>query len=210
MKIGVLGAGNVGGTLGRGWAKAGHEVKFGVRDPGEAKVRQLVADAGGGASAGTVAEAAAFGEVVALTVPWEAAEDALRRAGDLAGKTLCDCTNPVLPNLAGLALGHDTSAGERVAGWARGAGVVKVFNSTGFNNMADPRYGDTAATMFYCGDDEPAKAQAARLAADLGFEAVGVGPLAQARLLEPLALLWITLAHRQGLGRDIAWKLLRR
>jgi predicted dinucleotide-binding enzyme len=76
--------------------------------------------------------------------------------------------------------------------------------------MADPRYGGEGVTMFYCGDDAAAKEVAARLAADLGFEPVDAGPLAAARLLEPLALLWISLAYRQGLGREIAFKLLRR
>ena len=94
--------------------------------------------------------------------------------------------------------------------WAPTARVVKIFNTTGVENMAAPTYGDQAATMFYCGDDEAACAVAARLAADLGFDAVSAGPLRNARLLESLALLWITLAMGQGGGRGIAFKLLRR
>jgi predicted dinucleotide-binding enzyme len=213
MKIGILGAGNVGGTLGRGWAKVGHEVQFGVRDAADPKVGQLlsgIAEAGGQATAGTVAEAAAASEVVALTVPWEAAEEAIRAAGDLHGKVVFDCTNPLAPNLSGLVLGHDTSAGEQVAGWATGAQVVKIFNTTGANNMADPHFPEGPATMFYCGGDAPAKAVAAQLAKDLGFEPVDAGPLTQARLLEPLALLWISLAYRQGLGREFAFRLVHR
>jgi predicted dinucleotide-binding enzyme len=87
--------------------------------------------------------------------------------------------------------------------------VVKIFNTTGYNNMANPVYPDGAATMFYCGDDAGAKATAHRLAADLGFDPVDAGPLRQARLLEPLALLWISLAVH-GAGRDIAFRLMRR
>lgn len=204
MRIGIVGAGSVGSALGRGWARAGHEVRYGVRAPGSSKV------ADPDAPVGTVAEAAAFAEVLVLAVPWGGAESAVRAAGDLAGKVLLDCTNPLLPNLGGLAVGHTTSAGEQVAGWASGARVVKIFNTTGANNMADPRYGGEGVTMFYCGDDPGAKEVAARLAADLGFEPVDAGPLAAARLLEPLALLWISLAYRQGLGREIAFKLLRR
>jgi predicted dinucleotide-binding enzyme len=97
-----------------------------------------------------------------------------------------------------------------VATWAPGARVVKVFNTTGANNMANPDFGGIAATMFYCGDDAEAKAAAARLAADLGFDPVDAGNLEQARLLEPLALLWIRLAYVQKQGREIAFKLLRR
>ncbi|MEA2599274.1 MAG: 8-hydroxy-5-deazaflavin:NADPH oxidoreductase [Acidobacteriota bacterium] len=208
MRIGIIGAGNVGGSLGRGWARAGHEVTFGVRDPKDPKVQKLVAKTG--AKAASVAEAAAFGEVVAFATPWEATEDAVRHAGDLAGKVVFDCTNPLAPQLAGLTHGFDTSAAEMVAAWAPGAWVVKVFNTTGANNMANPDYGGIAATMFYCGDDAEAKAAAARLAADLGFDPVDAGNLEQARLLEPLALLWIRLAYVQKQGREIAFKLLRR
>lgn len=208
MRIGIIGAGNVGGTLGRGWARAGHEVLFGVRDASHPKVVQLLEEKG--ARAGTVAEAAAFGEVVVLATPWEDTESAIRSAGGLAGKILFDCTNPLAPQLAGLTLGHETSGGEQVAAWAPGARVVKVFNTTGANNMANPRFPEGAATMFYCGDDPDAKAAAARLAADLGFDPVDAGALSQARLLEPLALLWIRLAYVQGMGREIAFRLMKR
>jgi 8-hydroxy-5-deazaflavin:NADPH oxidoreductase len=208
MRIGIIGAGSVGGTLGQGWARAGHEVMFGVRDAMHPKVAKLVEQTG--AKAASVAEAAAFGEVVAFATPWEATEEAVRSAGDLRGKVLLDCTNPLAPQLAGLTLGHTTSAGEKVASWAPGARVVKIFNTTGANNMANPDFGGVAATMFYCGDDAEAKAVASRLAADLGFDPIDAGKLEQARLLEPLALLWIRLAYVQQMGREIAFKLLRR
>jgi predicted dinucleotide-binding enzyme len=91
-----------------------------------------------------------------------------------------------------------------------GSRVVKIFNTTGANNMADPDYGGTAATMLYAGDDADAKSVAASLARDLGFDPVDLGPLASARLLEPLALTWIWLAHRQKLGRDFVLQVVRR
>lgn len=207
MKIGIIGAGNVGGALGRGWVRAGHAVTFGVRDAADPKVAKLRE---AGARAASVAEAAKGAEVVVLATPWEATEDAMREAGDLAGKIVFDCTNPLLPQLAGLAHGDDTSGAEMVAGWATGARVVKVFNTTGANNMANPDFHGMAATMFYCGDDGEAKAAAHRLAADLGFDPVDAGALDQARLLEPLALLWIRLAYVQKQGRDIAFKLMKR
>jgi 8-hydroxy-5-deazaflavin:NADPH oxidoreductase len=213
VEIGVIGAGNVGGTLGRRWAQAGHDVVFGVRDPNEEKVRTLLASAGSHARAGRV-EAAAASEVVVLTVPWEAAHDAVRRAGDLTGKVLVDVTNPVAMGLEGLKqgllVGHTTSAAEQVAAWARGARVVKAFNTTGFGNMNDPRYGSQAVTMFVCGDDVEAKVVVTQLGEDLGFEMIDAGPLAIARLLEPLAMLWIHLAVLQGLGSEFAFTLQRR
>jgi 8-hydroxy-5-deazaflavin:NADPH oxidoreductase len=210
MKIAILGAGQVGGTLGKGWAKAGHAVKFGARDPAKPELQALVKQAGANASSGSVPEAAAFGEVIVLTTPWNSAQEALRAAGNLAGKILLDCTNPLRPDLSGLSLGHDTSAGEQVARWAPDTRVVKIFNSTGFSNMADPKYPEGAATMLYCGNDAEAKAVAGKLAADLGFDPVDAGPITMARLLEPLAMLWILLAVKQGLGRNIAFRIMRR
>jgi 8-hydroxy-5-deazaflavin:NADPH oxidoreductase len=156
-----------------------------------------------------VAEAGACG-VVVMATPWEATQAAIQKAGDLTGKVLLDCTNPLLPDLSGLALGTTTSAGEQVAAWAPKARVVKIFNTTGYGNMANPVYGNDRNTMFYCGDDAAAKQVARELAAGLGFDPIDAGPLTQARLLEPLALLWITLALKQGLGMNIAWKLMRR
>lgn len=199
MKIAVIGRGNVGGTLARAWKEKGHEVRFGVRAP-----------AAGAPGEGAVGEVVDWGEVVVLATPWGAVSEVLGSRADWAGKILMDCTNPLLPNLSGLEVGTTDSGGERVAALASGARVVKVFNTTGSGNMANPVYAGTPLTMFYCGDDAEAKAAAARLAADAGFDAVDAGPLRQARLLEPLALLWITLALRQGLGTNIALQLVRR
>ena len=94
MRIGVIGAGNVGGTLGRSWVQKGHDVMFGV-PPTAPKMLELVKATSGKARAGSVAEAAAHGEVVAFATPWAATEDAVRQAGDLAGKVILDCTNPL-------------------------------------------------------------------------------------------------------------------
>lgn len=208
--ISVIGTGGVGGTLGCRWARRGHAVFFGVRDPADPKVRELVTRSGPSARAGSIAEAAAFGAVIVLATPWDAAESVLRAVGDLSGKILLDCTNPLKADLSGLAVGLATSGAEQVATWAPRAHVVKVFNTTGVENMADPRYPEGAVTMLYCGDDARAKATAAQLAADLGFEPIDAGPLTQARLLEPYALLWISLAYQQHLGRNFAFRLMRR
>jgi predicted dinucleotide-binding enzyme len=208
MRIGIIGAGNVGGSLGRGWARRGHEVTFGVRNPSDPKLKPLLEETG--AKAVSPAAAAIDAEVVVLATPWEGTESAVRGMGSLSGKILFDCTNPLAPQLSGLTHGFDTSAAEQVASWAPGARVVKVFNTTGANNMENPDFDGVAATMFYCGDDKDAKATAHQLAAGLGFDPLDCGNLEQARLLEPLALLWIRLAYLQGMGRDIAFKLMKR
>ena len=210
MKIAIIGAGNVGGTLGRAWAKAGFEVMFGVRDPSSPKVAALLATTDDRTIAGRVAEAAAYGTVVALCTPWDATESAVKESRDLAGKVLLDCTNPLENDLSGLTVGPTTSGAELVASWAPGARVVKAFNTTGFENMADPDFGGRAATMLIAGDDEAANGIASELARRIGFDPVVAGPLAMARLLEPLALLWIKLAVIQGYGTRIAFQLDRK
>ncbi len=210
MRIGIIGTGNVGSTLGKGWAAKGHAVVFGVRNAGDAKVQAAVKAAGGATRAATVKDAAADAEVVVLATPWGATQDAIKAAGSLSGKIVIDATNPLKADLSGLAVGYTTSAGEEVAKWAAGAKVVKAFNTTGAGNMANPRFGGEAASMFICGDDAAAKKTVASLAETLGFEAVDAGPLSQARLLEPLAMLWISMAYAFGQGPNIAFRLLRR
>jgi 8-hydroxy-5-deazaflavin:NADPH oxidoreductase len=210
MKIGIIGIGNVGAALGKGWAKKGHQVVFGVRNASDPKVAAAVKEVGNNARAASVPEVAGFGEVVVLATPWPAAQDAIRSAGNLSGKILFDCTNPLKADLSGLDVGFTTSAAEQVQSWAQGARVVKIFNTTGSNNMENPRYPEAPATMFYCGDDPQAKSAAKTLAIDLGFDPVDAGPLRIARLLEPLAMLWIHLAFAQNLGREFAFRLMRR
>jgi hypothetical protein len=209
VNIGIIGSGNVGKALGETWLKKGHEVLFSYsRDP--QKLRAYAAGLGGNASAGTPAEAVNFAEVVLFAPPWPAVEDALRAAGPLTGKVLIDCTNPLKPDLSGLAIGQTTSAGEQVARRATGARVVKAFNSTGAENMKNPQFGSQRATMFICGDDAGAKSIVAGLARDAGLEVVDAGALSISRLIEPLAMLWIHLAYGQQLGTGFAFTLLKR
>jgi len=209
MKIGILGGGNVGGTLGEGWAKAGHEIFFGVRNPDAADMKETLRRCAGRAQAGSAEQAAAFADTVVNALPWPATKTALP-ALNLQGKTLLDATNPIAPDFSGLEAGTTTSGGELVAQWAPGAKVVKIFNTTGFKNMENPVYQGAAIPMFYCGDDAAAKATAAQLAADLGFAPIDAGPLSNSRLLEPQAFLWIWLALKGGLGRDFAFQIVKR
>ncbi len=210
MKIAIIGVGNVGSALGTGWAKKGHSVTFGVRNPQDEKVKKALAGAGKNAQAATVSEAAKSAEVVVLATPWPATQEAVQSAGNLSGKIVVDCVNPLKPDLSGLAIGQTTSAAEQVAGWAKGAKVVKAFNTTGAGNMANPKYGSQNASMFICSDDAAARKTVGGLAEDLGFEVVDAGPLVMARALEPVALLWIYLAYGGGLGPNFAFKILKR
>lgn len=210
MDIGIIGSGNVGGTLGPRWAAKGHKILFASRDPQSEKSQALIAKCGPNATTGSSAEAASASDVLLLATPWPATEEALRSAGDLSGKIVIDATNPLLPGLEGLSIGCTQSAGEQVAEWAKGARVVKAMNTVGSNIMTDPKFEQRHVAMFYCGDDSEAKRVVAELIRELGFEALDAGPLTQARLLEPFALLWISLALKYGYGREIGFELLRR
>jgi predicted dinucleotide-binding enzyme len=148
--------------------------------------------------------------VLLLSTPWPTTRQALETAGDLKGRILIDATNPLRPDLSGLDVPPDRSGGELVALWARGAKVVKAFNTVGSSVMADPIFAGRNALLFYCGDDSEAKKQVHQLAAGLGFDPHDAGPLSQSRLLEPFALLWISLALKHGYGREFAFSLLKR
>ena len=207
MDIAVLGAGNVGGGIGRAWAKAGHRVVFGVPDPADPKAQSATGDTT--ATVSTVADAAAGAEVILLATPWPVARDALQAAGDLSGKIVIDATNPLTPDFSWLEDGYTVSGAERVAGWAPGAAVFKAFNQTGAENLADPSVYATRPVLFVCGDDAARKPEIMHLVADVGFEPIDAGPLRAARLIEPYGMLWITLAHAQGLGRKFAFTIQR-
>ena len=210
MKIGIIGTGNVGGELGKGWLKKGHDVIFGIRNPQSGKAQALAQSLGQKVRMVPVSELAAHREVIVLATPWAGAENAIKSSGNLAGKILVDSTNPIAEGFKGLSVGLNTSAGEQVASWARGARVVKAFNTTGAGNMANPIYGTQAVTMFICGDDPEAKKIVMKLAEDLGFDPCDTGPLYHARYLEPLAMLWVDLAYVQKMGPNFAFKLLKR
>jgi 8-hydroxy-5-deazaflavin:NADPH oxidoreductase len=206
MNIVIVGAGNVGRALGAGWLKVGHKVTLAVRDPGSGNAAALGQQ---GFAMVAVKDAAAAADVIVLAVPWAALASVMKNLGSLAGKIVIDAINPLAPDMS-LAVGHNDSAGETVARLAPSARVVKAFNTTGANNMADSRYGAGKLVMLVAGDDGEAKTATMSLATDLGFEAVDAGPLAMSRHLEPMAMVWIKLALVQKLGRNFGFALLRR
>lgn len=210
MKIAVLGTGSVGGTLGCRWAAAGHEVFFGAEDPASDEAAGVLKRAGSAAKLGTCAEAMGAANAVLLAIPWEPTREVLRQGGDLEGKILIDCINPTAPGLAGLELGFDTSGAEQIAGWFPKAHVVKAFNALSAATMANEQFDDQRASMFYCGDNDEAKAAVKGLSDQLGFHGVDCGGLKLARQLEPLGMLYIHLAVFQGWGGECAFKLLKR
>lgn len=208
MSIAIIGAGNVGHALALAFTQRGENVHLGVPDPG--KYRDTVAALGPHAQLGTVAEAIAASTVVILAVPFAAAEEVARAIPDWAGRIVVDATNPLAPGLAGLSIGTHTSAAEQIAAAAHGARVVKAFNTTGAENLADSRYPGGQPLMPVCGDDDAARAAVIALASLLGFEAVDLGDLKAARYLEPFAMTWIHMAIKLGHGRRFAFARLQR
>jgi 8-hydroxy-5-deazaflavin:NADPH oxidoreductase len=209
MKIAVICVGSVGGTLGRRWAELGHTVCFGVRDIEDAAAKALVAKIKGEARLASVGDAAREAEVVVLATPYAANAAAVASAGDLAGKILVDVTNPIGANFS-LAVGFDTSGAEELAKLAPSARIYKAMNQVGFEVMADPAFASGKPVMFVVGNDAAGKQVVLDLVSALGFEAIDAGELAIARLLEPLAMLWIHLMARRNMGRRFAFGLLRR
>lgn len=200
--IAIIGAGNVGGTLGKRFAEVGYEVFYGVPNPAEYENKNLAG------TIGTVSEAAKNADVILLAVPFGAVEEALKNCGDLTGKIVIDATNPLTMGENGLSLtvGFESSGAEKVVELAKGAKVVKCFNQTGFNNMADPNN----SMMFVCGNDAEANETVRKLAGKIGFDALAIGGITNARLLEPLAMLWIHLAFNTELKQDFAFAILRK
>jgi len=212
MKIGILGSGGVGQDLGLGFAGLGHDVKMGSRDPGKEEIKAWLGRAGKKASAGTFGEAAAFGEMAVLATRWAGTENAVRLAGpeNLAGKVVIDTTNPLLfrPNaLPDLAVGGTDSAAEQVQRWLPKARVVKAFNTVNHAHMIQPSFPGGPPDMFICGNEEAARKLVAGICRDFGWGVIDMGGLEAARLLEPLALIYIRHAIRTD-NWNRAFKLL--
>ena len=156
-------------------------------------------------------EAVAGAEVVLLAVPWPVAQETLAELGDLGGRVLIDCTNPLTADFSGIELGHSTSAAEQIAAWAPTARVVKAFNTASAKVMNDPQFGEPSSDDVLLRRRRRGQGVSSTSSSrDLGFDPVDAGPLASARYLEPLAMLYIHLAFKQGWGSNCAFKILKR
>jgi predicted dinucleotide-binding enzyme len=192
MRIGIVGKGNVGNAIAAGLSRAGHEIKFGHRDPKE-----------------PVAEAAKWGDVIILAVPHSAAADATKAVGSAAdGKTVIDVSNALTEGME-LAIGFTTSAAEEIQKMLPKAHVVKAFNTVFAQNQSTGKIGSERLALFVAGDDAKAKKTVMQLGADIGFEPVDAGPLKAARYLEPMGMFMISLGYMLGMGTKIGFKLVK-
>jgi len=210
MRIAILGSGTMGSALGHLFASAGHSVTYSFsRDP--KKLERLAKSSGPRARAASPADAVRDANVVVLTVLWQHVPRVLRSAGNLRGKVVIDCTNPLTPSDDALAIGHRTSGAEIVGRRARGAHVVKAFNTIPAELLrAGVDVLPEQPAVCYCGDDASAKRVTTRLIRQLGFEPVDCGALMSARYLEPLAMLVGELAYNQGKRPEVGLRILRR
>jgi NADPH-dependent F420 reductase len=188
--IAIIGTGNVAAALGPRFAATGFRIIYGSRDPSRDAVVQLVARTGPGTAATSPARAARQADIIVLAVPWNAAEDTVRALGDLSGKLIIDPTNP--RTIAGDGFRDypfDDSNAERIQALAPGAAVVKAFNTLSSATMANPAIAGGPVTLPLVGDNAGAKEIVAALAQSIGLEAMDVGPLRHARIIEGLHFL---------------------
>ncbi|MCI4327569.1 MAG: NAD(P)-binding domain-containing protein [Thermoplasmata archaeon] len=203
MKVGIIGSGEVGQHLGIGFAATGHTVRIGSREPSHEKLTKWKASAGANASTGTFEEAARFGELVVVATLWSGTENALRLAGagNFAGKVVIDSTNPLVfrENAPpGLALGHTDSGGEQVQRWLPNSHVVKAFNIVGNGDMFRPTFAGGPPDMFFCGNDAAAKKSVSGILQSFGWNAIDIGGIEGARVLESLCMLWVGYMFSTG------------
>lgn len=205
MKIAIIGTGNVGGALATAWSKAGHIILLGVQDIGNFKGKELLNNSN--TSVHSIQKAVNEAEIILIATPAPAAVEVARSLGDTSGKIIIDAMNIVM----GRGPAGFTNTADAILANTATRDVVKSFNTTGFNNMQNPMYGNIAIDMFMAGDSSNGKEIIRQLALDAGFaECYDVGGNDKFLLMEQFAFFWINLAMMRGQGRDIGFKLLKR
>jgi predicted dinucleotide-binding enzyme len=213
-KVGVIGSGDVGQALGRGFASRGYKVKIGSRTPNSEKLKVWMEKCEGEVSVGTFSEVAAHGEILVLATLGTGVEEAINLSGrdKFARKLVIDATNPLdfsrgMP--PGLFVGTTDSLGERVQRMLPSAKVVKCFNIVNYQTMVNPKKSEGLPDMLICGNDEDAKRRVAEILREFGWgEPIDIGGIDGARWLEAYTALWVRLAVKLG-NWTIAAKFLK-
>jgi len=214
MKVGILGSGIVGQTLGSGFIKYGHQVKIGTSNPN--KLNDWIKSSGTNASAGSFADAASFGEIIILAVKGTAAMNVLEKAGskNLADKTIIDATNPIeeVPPVNGVLkffTDQNYSLMEQLQNNYPESNFVKAFSCVGNSSMVDPDFGGQKPTMFIAGNDDDSKNVVTKILDTFGWEVEDMGKAEAARAIEPLCILWCIPGFLQNRWTH-AFKLLKK
>lgn len=203
MKIGIIGSGDVGQSLGKGLVSLGYEVMIGTRDPKRKELRAWKLKLGKRASLGTTTEAANYGEICFLAIAWHAGEDVIAQIRpQLAGKIVIDVTNPLVfsdDQPPQLAVGHTISGGEIVQHSLPDSHVVKALNTVNHAHMINPKFKSGTPSMFICGNNKSAIIHTADLLKEFGWnDIIDIGGIEKSRLLEPLCLLWVEYGIARG------------
>ena len=204
IKIAVLGAGHIGGTLGSKWVATGHEVAFGVNNPGGENARKLRGELGDRATIGTIADALATNpEVVVMAIPGKTMDATIAQyASQLDGKIVIDAANNI-----GASAPNSFAALQQHTPHAR---IYRAFNTLGWENFANPLFDGTPADLFYCGTDGASRATVEQLISDIGLRPISLGGVEQVGVVDSVLGLWFALAIGQGKGRHLAFKALTR
>ena len=203
MEIAIIGTGKIGGSLAAHWARAGHQIRLGVRNPQVSQYAPLLDLPN--TTMYAIGEAVRLSNVILVATPAAAVLELIPQFGEVHNKIIIDATNSGRKN--------PDPYPTATHAWVdqTNAEVVKCFNCTGFENVKAPQYGDHALDMFMAGESEQAKIVAEQLAKEAGFEnCYDFGGLEKVELLEQFAQIWINLAFFQGLGRDFGFKVLKR
>ncbi|MFB6458044.1 NADPH-dependent F420 reductase [Chitinophaga sp. Hz27] len=219
MKIGILGSGPVGLTLGKGLIQTGHDITIGTRNPAKESLQQWAKRMGNQATIGTFRQAAEFGDLMLICTRWTGTKKAIEAAGvwNFKNKTVVDVTNPIDgkgPDENGritLIIGHNHSAGEQIQAWLPpDSSVVKALSCIGHEHMLLPQFKDGAPTMFIAGNNHIAKRTVVNLLHQMGWHDVAdMGSIEMSRNIEPLAILWEAYAFLNN-SREHAFKLLKK
>jgi hypothetical protein len=190
--IAIIGTGRVAASLGPKFAGLGHEVVYGSREPERVEVRDLVRATGAKAAAAMPDAAVRGAQIVVLAVPGTAVEAVVQGLGDLTGKVIIDPTNVTRRAPDGV-VEHAvaTSNAELIQALAPGARVVKAFNTLSAQTMAEPESAGGPITIPLVGDDAAAKTVVAELVEGIGFEALDLGPLRYAHVVEGMLVVWL-------------------
>jgi 8-hydroxy-5-deazaflavin:NADPH oxidoreductase len=203
LRIAVLGAGNIGGTLGRKWAVAGHNISFGVNNPDSERAQALRAELGTKVTIGSIADALVESDVVVMALPGKVMDEAITTyAAQLDGKIIFDTANRLGGGPVNSFATFQTLTPQ--------AHIYRAFNSMGWENFADPVFDGIQADLFYCGPDGDTREVAEQMIVDVGLRPIRLGDVEQVGLVDAVGSLWFALVFGQGKGRHLAFKVLSR